>query len=84
MKSRSIFIIWVAATMLLALVSNAADKPEDATQDVIVDSFERELNHEAPQPKNVTRDAIDNDVLYDQINKPLQTPEAVPSSAHGE
>lgn len=74
MKLRKIFIIWVFVAFLSAFSAPAAEKPTATNDDQVVASFEREFNHEAPQPKPSTRDDVDSDILYERISKPLRTP----------
>ena len=42
--------------------------------DPILQSFERELNHEASPAAKARRDSIDIDVLYSIVNSPHWTP----------
>ena len=73
MKTRTLLIAWTFAAMLSTFVSNAAEQPADEAKDPIVTSFEREFNHEAPQPKTINGKDVEDDVLYERINKPLQS-----------
>lgn len=67
-----LFTTWL---LIAAVVMAAADTIASESDDPVVASFERELNHEPAPRKAVERDDIDDDELYARINKPLQTPE---------
>lgn len=84
MKTRSLITTLTIAAMLMAFASNALGKPGSTQDDPIVASFERDMNREAVQPKTVTRDDVDSDVLYERINKRLQTPESEQPESQGE
>jgi len=76
MKTRTYFIAWALAAMLSPFASNAAERSASTGDDQVIASFERELHHEAPQPKAAAGDDVGDDVLYERIAKPLQSPEA--------
>ena len=57
-------IIGITAILLFSIAS----AEETADIDQVVASFERELNHEPPAAKIVTRSAIDDDETYRAIN----------------
>ena len=62
------------AWLLLAVLSvDVVASNSDDSSDPVVASFERELNHEPTPAQDVTRDDIDDDVLYTLVNKPLQS-----------
>ena len=75
MTTRTLFIIWVCAASFSAYASSTTDRADSSSNDPVTASFEREFGHESPQPKPVTRDDIDSDILYQEINTPLQSPE---------
>ena len=77
MNIRTCFVVWICSALLSAFASNAAENPAETSDDPIVASFERELNHETPQPNAVSGSDIDSDILYERIAKPLQSPELV-------
>ncbi len=76
MKTRTFLVIWIFAAMLATFASNAAEKPTDPVGKQVAASFERDLNREATQPTTATGDDIDDDVLYERIAKPLQSPDS--------
>ena len=68
----------VTATICLiasGLTPAMADEITNETDDPIVASFERELNHKPIAAQPATRADIDEDVLYELVNKPLQDTE---------
>jgi len=84
MKTRTFFTVWICTALLLAFASNAAEKSADIDDDQIVASFERELNHETPQPRLAAGRDIDDDVLYERVAKPLQSPETGETTDKGD
>ena len=59
-------------SIVIGVPMAAADTGNGESDDQIVASFEREFNHETPAAKPATRAAIDEDVLYELVNKALQ------------
>ena len=61
----------ITAIFVAALGSHA--RQTQTTDDAVMASFERALNHEAGPAAPATRSSIDNDVLYELVNQPLHT-----------
>ena len=60
-------LIWM--TLLAALLLGIATSNTAPTEpDPVLESFERELNHEPAPTARVKRDEIDNDELYELVN----------------
>ena len=59
-------------SIVIGVPMAAADTGNGESDDQIVASFEREFNHETPAARPAKRAAIDEDVLYELVNKPLQ------------
>lgn len=62
----------IICLIVIGMPMAAADAGAGESDDQIVASFEREFNHETPAEKPATRAAVDEDILYDLVNKPLQ------------
>lgn len=75
MTVRNLFFIWAGTAMLAAFASSPARHDRIDAEDPVVQSFERELAHEPPAARGITRSDIDSDPLYREINVALQTPE---------
>ena len=65
-----LFLIFVAVTGI-----SVAGQITDVETDPVAESFDRAFNHEPAPAAPATRESIDDDVLYDLVNLPLQTPE---------
>jgi len=65
----------IICLIVIGMPMAAADTGAGETEDQVVASFEREFNHKTPAAKPATRAAIDEDVLYELVNKPLQDTE---------
>ena len=65
-----LFTTWL---LVAAFSVDAIASSDNDADDPVVSSFERELNREPAPAKDVTRDEIDEDVLYTLVNKPLQS-----------
>ena len=74
----TIFLAVLGAMFLLGL--GLADEPAADAADSIIQSFERELNHEPAPPAPARRESVDEDVLYKAIN-PLSWTEDEQSDA---
>ena len=80
----SSIIVTLGVSAAVYILSGATDRParEFAEVDPIVASFERELNHQRAPAARATGAAIDDDVLYEKMNKihwsadPVDTDEA--------
>lgn len=66
-------VSFVATFILIAavLAFGISFAEESKVTDQIAASFERELNHESPPAAQVSRSAIDDDVLYKEVNETI-------------
>jgi len=69
-------VVLTFAALALAIISSTADSRYSVVaDDQVIASFEREFSHETVLAAATTREAISSDVLYELINKPLQSAE---------
>jgi len=61
----------IVGALTIALVIAAADSIGSDSSDPIVTSFEQEFRHQPAPARPVSRDAIDNDVLYELVDRAL-------------
>ena len=62
----------VVATLFIAGITSQANTAPEA-YDPVLASFDRAFNHESVPAASVTGADVQNDVLYQHINRPLQT-----------
>ena len=62
----------VVATLFIAGITSQANTAPEA-YDPVVASFDRAFNHESAPAALVTRAEVESDILYQHINRPLQT-----------
>ena len=75
MKRQQVVTSLMIAAIFVAAIGSQARQAQTANDPVIA-SFERVLHHEAGRAARATRSDIDNDVLYELVNQPLQTQSA--------
>lgn len=77
MTIRGICVIFTFTVGLIGVVNvHACAEP-----DPIEESFQRELNHQAPPAKAIRRHEVSKDSLYKLVNKPLQSKPRVQNAA---